>query len=101
MHRINGLSFEMDRIDWETPVDTLEEWKIINTTNQIHPMHSHATLFQVYSRNGSTSLPPSDIGWKDTVLVNPSETVRILVKFKIIPGFIYSIVIILSMKTTA
>lgn len=82
MHRINGLSFEMDRIDWETPVDTLEEWKIINTTNQIHPMHSHATLFQVYSRNGSTSLPPSDIGWKDTVLVNPSETVRILVKFK-------------------
>ena len=31
--------------------------------------------------NGSTLLAPNDKGWKDTVLVNPSETVRVLVKF--------------------
>ena len=81
MHRINGLTFDMERIDWETPLNSLEEWKIINTTNMIHPMHTHAALFQVYSRNGSTLLAPNDKGWKDTVLVNPSETVRVLVKF--------------------
>lgn len=81
MHRINGLTFDMDRIDWETPLNSLEEWKIINTTNMIHPMHTHAALFQVYSRNGSTALAPNDKGWKDTVMVNPSETVRVLVKF--------------------
>jgi len=81
MHRINGLTFDMDRIDWETPLNSLEEWKIINTTNLIHPMHTHAALFQIYSRNGSTVLAPNDKGWKDTVLVNPGETVRVLVKF--------------------
>ena len=82
MHRINGLTFDMDRIDWETPLNTLEEWKIINTTNNIHPMHSHSAMFQVFSRNGSTDLPPNDKGWKDTVLVNPFETVRTLIKFR-------------------
>lgn len=81
MHRINGLTFDLDRIDWETQLNTLEEWKIINTTNNIHPMHSHSAMFQVYSRNGSTDLPPNDKGWKDTVLVNPLETVRTLIKF--------------------
>lgn len=81
MHRINGLTFDINRIDWETPLNTLEEWKIINASNMLHPMHSHSHQFQVYSRNGSTNLPPSDKGWKDTVLVNPFETVRVLVKF--------------------
>ncbi|MBV6478400.1 MAG: Cell division protein FtsP [Ignavibacteria bacterium] len=81
MHRMNGLTFDINRIDWETPLNSLEEWKIINTTNNYHPMHSHSAMFQVYSRNGSTDLPPGDKGWKDTVLVNPFETVRTLIKF--------------------
>lgn len=81
IHRINGLTFEMDRIDWETPQNSLEEWKIINASNMLHPMHSHSHQFQVHSRNGNTVLPPEDKGWKDTVLVNPFETVRVLVKF--------------------
>jgi FtsP/CotA-like multicopper oxidase with cupredoxin domain len=81
MHRINGLTFDINRIDWEVPLHSLEEWKIINTTADFHPMHSHEVQFQVYSRNGNTNLPPSDKGWKDTVLVNPGETVRTLVKF--------------------
>lgn len=81
MHLINGLTFEMDRIDWETPQNSLEEWKIVNASNMLHPMHSHSHQFQVYSRNGSTNLPPEDKGWKDTVLINPLETVRLLVKF--------------------
>ncbi len=81
MHKINGLSFELLRIDWETPLNSLEEWKIVNATNNIHPMHSHEAQFQVYSRNGNTNLPPVDKGWKDTVLVYPFETVRTLIKF--------------------
>ncbi len=81
MHRINGLTFEMNRIDWETPQNSLEEWRIINASNMLHPIHSHSDMFQVYSRNGNTTLPPEDKGWKDTVLINPFETVRLLVKF--------------------
>jgi FtsP/CotA-like multicopper oxidase with cupredoxin domain len=81
IHRINGLTFEMERIDWETPQNSLEEWKIINASNMLHPMHSHSHQFQVHSRNGNTNLAPEDKGWKDTVLVNSFETVRVLVKF--------------------
>jgi FtsP/CotA-like multicopper oxidase with cupredoxin domain len=80
MHRINGLFFDMNRIDWQTPLYALEEWKISNATNEYHPMHSHGLQFQVYSRTPG-SLSPNEIGWKDTVLVGPYETVRTLVKF--------------------
>ena len=86
MHLINGLTFEMERIDWETPLNSLEEWKIVNASNMLHPMHSHSEQFQVYSRNGNTNLPPEDKGWKDTVLINPLETVRVLVKFETYKG---------------
>lgn len=81
MHRINGLTFDLNRIDVEVPRNDLEEWRIVNGTTLFHPMHIHGVLFQVLARNGNTNLPPSDKGWKDTVLVNPSETVRTLVKF--------------------
>lgn len=80
-HKINNLTFDLNRIDEEVPVNQLEEWRIVNGTTEFHPMHVHGLLYQVLSRNGSTTLPPSDRGWKDTVLVNPSETVRVLVKF--------------------
>jgi len=81
-HKINGLVFEMNRIDWQTPFNSLEEWEIINSTNEFHPMHIHGVQFQVYSRNGNLNLPPNDKGWKDTVLVNAYERVKLLVKFK-------------------
>jgi len=44
-------------------------------------MHIHGVIFQVYARNENTNLEPKDKGWKDTVLVNPNETVQVLVKF--------------------
>ena len=81
MHRINGLTYDMNRIDEVIPFNELEEWKFINNTNNFHPMHIHGVLFQVYSRNGNTNLNANDKGWIDTVLVNPNETVQTLVKF--------------------
>ncbi|MCB0748186.1 MAG: multicopper oxidase domain-containing protein, partial [Ignavibacteriae bacterium] len=81
MHRINGLTYEMNRVDENIPFDALEEWKFVNTTINFHPMHIHGVMFQVYARNGNTNIPPNDKGWKDTVLVNPNETVKVLIKF--------------------
>ncbi|MBL1215178.1 MAG: multicopper oxidase domain-containing protein [Ignavibacteriae bacterium] len=81
MHRINGLTYDMNRIDEVIPFNELEEWKFINSTNNYHPMHVHGVLFQIYSRNGNTTLASNDKGWKDTVLVKPNETVQALVKF--------------------
>ena len=80
-HRINGLTFDMERIDWEIPLNSFEVWKIVNQTADFHPMHSHGLQWQVISRNGNTNLPPSDKGWKDTVLVNAVETVKVMVRF--------------------
>lgn len=49
-------------------------------------MHVHGILFQVLSRDGSTGLPPSDKGWKDTVLVHPQGRASILVRFDAYAG---------------
>lgn len=81
MHKINGLTFDINRIDWSTPLHSLEKWTIRNLTADFHPMHTHETQWQVLARNGSTNLPPNDKGWKDTVMLYPGETVEVLVKF--------------------
>jgi FtsP/CotA-like multicopper oxidase with cupredoxin domain len=86
LHTINGRLFSMERVDFETPAGELELWEYRNASFQPHPMHMHATHFQVLERVGQTLLAPEDSGWKDTVLVNPGETVRVLVRFDAHPG---------------
>lgn len=49
-----------------------------------HPFHIHGTRFLVLTRNGKDPYP-NENGFKDTIGVNPGETVRILVKFDL-PG---------------
>jgi len=84
-HYINGLLFELERVDFEPTQGKLELWEYQNTGNVYHPMHMHAAHFQVLERVGG-SLLPEDAGWKDTVLVYPNETVRLLVRFDNHPG---------------
>jgi len=78
---INGLLYEMHRTDFTVPFDELELWEFQNHAEHMHPMHVHGALFQVLSRSTSATVPTEDTGWKDTVLVFPHETVRVLVKF--------------------
>ena len=90
---INGLTFRMDEIAFDVKRNTVEVWSISNPAiGMPHPMHIHGFSFQVLERLGS---PPqvsaaarfskgrvvSDLGWKDTVLVWPGETVRIALDF--------------------
>ena len=84
-HYINGQLFELERIDFEPTQGKLELWEYQNTGSVYHPMHMHAAHFQVLERVGG-SLMPEDGGWKDTVLVYPNETVRLLVRFDNHPG---------------
>jgi len=79
---INGAPFNMN-VDNE--VITLaqgntEIWSIQNRSPMAHPFHAHAIQWQVLDRNG---VPASgvDLGWKDTVLVQPGETVRFIGRF--------------------
>jgi blue copper oxidase len=81
VHTINGQFFNMERTDFSVPFGDVEIWEYRNAGTEPHPMHAHASLCQVLSRSSAASLAPEDTGWKDTVLVNPGETVRVLTRF--------------------
>jgi FtsP/CotA-like multicopper oxidase with cupredoxin domain len=85
--QINGLSYDATRVDFQVPIASLERWVFVNLNPMPHPMHIHATQFQVLTRGGSAAgRVPTDLGWKDTVLVGPLETVEIAVRFDGSPG---------------
>ena len=87
MHRINGLSFDMERVDVEVPLGQVERWSFRNDSTLPHPVHLHGTHFQVAARRGGRGLVlPWEAGWKDTVLVMPEETVDVLVRFDAYQG---------------
>lgn len=89
-HTINGALYNPNRVDLSIPFGELELWEFRNASDEIHPMHPHGALFQVLDRNSNTNLPPEDRGWKDTVLVWPKETVRILIRFDAYAGIFVS-----------
>lgn len=84
--RINGVPYDMARIDFRVPLGDLELWRLTNAntnTGVNHPVHVHGAHFQVISRSGGrNSLFPWEGGWKDTVLLEPRETVEVLIKFE-------------------
>lgn len=77
---INGLAFDMNRIDAEIKVGSVEIWEIVNNNGMPHPFHVHAEFFQILSRDG-TPVSLAESGWKDTVLIKPFETVQIVIGF--------------------
>lgn len=83
---INDKTMDMKRIDEVVGFNTTEIWEVSNRrTGQkggmAHPFHLHGGQFQVLDRDGN---PPSEneSGWKDTILVHPGETVRLIATFK-------------------
>jgi FtsP/CotA-like multicopper oxidase with cupredoxin domain len=46
-----------------------------------HPFHIHDVQFQILDRDGEKPAP-NERGRKDVVLVNPGETVRVIMKFE-------------------
>jgi len=88
MVAINGKQMNMDRIDEKLNLNELEEWVITNESvgmgmmnSTPHPFHIHGVQFQIIERNGK-SPPLNERGWKDTVLVDNGEEVRVLAVFR-------------------
>lgn len=83
-HRINGKLFDSSRIDETVAANTNEIWVFDNSNgDEPHPMHLHGVFFQVLQRSGGRgNLIATENGWKDTVLVMPGETVKVLVPFE-------------------
>lgn len=82
-HRINGKLYDSSRIDETVAANTNEIWVFDNSNgDEPHPMHLHGVFFQVLQRTGGRgNLIASENGWKDTVLVMPGETVKVIVPF--------------------
>ena len=77
---INGKAFKADRVDEFVPTDATEIWSIRNMSPMAHPFHAHAIQYQILTRDG-VAASGVDLGWKDTFLVQPGETVRVIGNF--------------------
>jgi spore coat protein A len=87
----------------DTPTETpragaIEIWEIANLTGDTHPIHFHLVNVQVLNRqpfkinqyNGTPSFlgppvppPPHELGWKETVKMNPGEVSRVIMQFNL------------------
>ncbi len=82
---INGKRMDMNRIDFSPRQGVAEVWTVLNVPagmmNIFHSFHVHDVQFVIESINGSPP-PPHLAGPKDTVLIYPGESIRIILKFE-------------------
>jgi spore coat protein A len=94
----------LNNTPWHAPVTetprlgSTEIWRLINLTDDTHPIHLHMVRFQVLDRRnldiykyrmykkflwtGAVTHPePGEMGWKDTVRAFPGAVTRIIVRF--------------------
>ena len=78
---INGLSYDMEYINYEIPLNNTEIWELTNQTAIAHPFHIHDVQFYILDINGNP--PPANMqGRKDVVLVPPMfGSVRFIARF--------------------
>jgi spore coat protein A len=94
----------LDGKRWHEPVtekpelDSVEIWRLINLTEDSHPIHLHLVRFQILDRqpfdadeymtsgtmNVGKPVPPGpdEAGWKDTVRAEPGLITRIIIRFE-------------------
>jgi spore coat protein A len=94
----------MDPVTEDPKAGDLEVWEIANLTADVHPMHFHLVNVQVLGRRSFTDYTfnaagkgspiglgaergpdATELGWKDTVRMNPGEVTRIAMKFDMAP----------------
>jgi FtsP/CotA-like multicopper oxidase with cupredoxin domain len=61
-----------------TKVGTIQHWRIVNASGELHPMHIHQVHFLAYAENGQ---PISEPVWLDTVNVPTSGSVDVIMDF--------------------
>jgi bilirubin oxidase len=76
----NDSTFNMMRIDYTIPLNSVEVWKLVNETMVAHPFHIHDVEFYIIDRSGS--MPSAEeAGRKDVVLVPPGDSIKFITKF--------------------
>jgi suppressor of ftsI len=76
---INGEKFAPDAAPMlRTKIGTLQHWRIVNATRELHPMHIHQAHFLAYAENDK---PVADPVWLDTVNVPYGGSVDVIMDF--------------------
>ena len=91
-----GLPYESPAT--ETPsAGAKEVWQLFNLTGDTHPIHFHLVNVQIIQRQIFTGDPssgisllgnpfppdPNEIGWKETVRMNPGEVTTVIAQFNL------------------
>jgi spore coat protein A len=102
--RGDTVTMLLDNKSWHEPIsekpllNSVEIWKLMNVTDDAHPIHLHLVRFQILDRRrfdafayqnqevlryfGEPEPPdPCEAGWKDTVRADPGMITRIIVPF--------------------
>jgi blue copper oxidase len=91
--RINGYTYRMTDTAFSVNRGAREVWEFRNAGPAMpHPIHVHGFQYRVLDRKGSPphlrqlavderGLPAAELGWKDTVLLWPGETIRLAMDF--------------------
>jgi len=94
----NGDGYGMALDDPPTEVlqsGATEVWQLFNRTGDTHPIHFHLSNFQILSRANFDPANPTfvpipgtergpdrnELGWKETIRINPGEVVTVIAKF--------------------
>jgi len=89
---INGKVFNPDRVDQVMTLSQVNEWTLVNKTEEWHTFHIHVNDFQVVSvdapkvsnvssgRAGIEDVASSEINPADTVAMPPHSTIKILTR---------------------
>jgi suppressor of ftsI len=76
---INGQKFEMNAGPMLTvDVGSLQHWRVLNPTKEVHPFHIHQVHFLVYAVDNK---PVKDPVWLDTVNVSYGGSVDLVMDF--------------------
>ncbi|MEM5788330.1 MAG: multicopper oxidase family protein, partial [Syntrophobacteraceae bacterium] len=83
---VNSLPYDPHKDDAAPVKETAERWILKNPAGGwAHPIHIHLEGFQVQS-SSINPVPPQERFKKDTVRLEPGETVEIFVKFRTFSG---------------
>jgi FtsP/CotA-like multicopper oxidase with cupredoxin domain len=77
---INGRTWSSSFVAADPGCNKVETWTLVNTGGWTHPVHIHLIDFRILDRNGRPPLP-YESGFKDVVLLNPLESVRVVARF--------------------
>jgi len=76
---INDRKFEMNSGPMLTvDVGSLQRWRVMNSTKEVHPFHIHQVHFLAYAVDGN---PVKDPAWVDTVNVPYGSSVDLVMDF--------------------